>query len=691
MSEGVRTLRWGGSSGSVESGDDSDDVFALREHQDAGGADGAGDDGFRVFGAAAEEDGAGGGEDGETGAKAVRMKRADSLRVSIGWLREQRDELKISLAGLVAAVAINHEKAEVPFKVDKQWYDTFMEEVIVDFLALSKEIMPGILPLGTIHSDPYPLALVWTDGMENGDIDRALGELLAQLIMNIGHKNKKRARYDSRAHYALIRVAKILGIPHEVMGRYEILIGELVENAASFSDKVELTDEEKQEQSHNRTVRNIKVGAAAVVGATLVGITGGLALPAIGLSLASFGGAAATTGAFMASVGGTALFTTLFTAGGLGLTGYKMSRRYGSSLEEFEFRHILRPGTTLQYRPGLHVCIFLSGWVSKKKNKDEESEKLQVDEGDALSDGKNEQAFEQLSIQDDVSPPPKPPSQTLVKQNETNSAHSERELSVDEQTLIKELQNCEWTKTAANLRAELGEPFDLVWERKIVEDVSKALRKFAVNKAVSTAVQETLARTALATLMAAVTWPSLILSATEFIDNAWAVGVNRAELAGEELARAILSGAQGHRPVTLVGYSLGGVAIFHCLRYIANKKKSKLSSVNVDGIILNVVIMGAPISAKDDVWNDIRSIVSGSFVNGYCSKDWILAVLYRSSLFSVSKIAGLSPIEHHGFDNVDLGEGGLISSQVDYHDNLDICMELMSQKLFTVPPRQQRP
>lgn len=43
------------------------------------------------------------------------------------------------------------------------------------------------------------------------------------------------------------------------------------------------------------------------------------------------------------------------------------------------------------------------------------------------------------------------------------------------------------------------------------------------------------------------------------------MAVIRADLAGKELARALLQRPQGSRPVTLVGYSMGARVIFSCL------------------------------------------------------------------------------------------------------------------------------
>lgn len=71
--------------------------------------------------------------------------------------------------------------------------------------------------------------------------------------------------------------------------------------------------------------------------------------------------------------------------------------------------------------------------------------------------------------------------------------------------------------------------------------------------------------------------------------------MNRAEKAGQELANAIISRAQGGRPVNLVGYSIGARVIFSCLKELAKRK-------HPEGLIQDVVLLGAPISGSTGGW-----------------------------------------------------------------------------------------
>lgn len=69
-------------------------------------------------------------------------------------------------------------------------------------------------------------------------------------------------------------------------------------------------------------------------------------------------------------------------------------------------------------------------------------------------------------------------------------------------------------------------------------------------------------------LVAAIAWPAWLLSAASVIDNPWGVCLRRSAQVGKQLAESLLSRNQGHRPVTLVGYSLGARVIFFCLKVI---------------------------------------------------------------------------------------------------------------------------
>jgi hypothetical protein len=165
------------------------------------------------------------------------------------------------------------------------------------------------------------------------------------------------------------------------------------------------------------------------------------------------------------------------------------------------------------------------------------------------------------------------------------------------------------------------------------------------------AKKEIIARTIFATLMDAL-WPIAILKVSKVVDNPFSIGMSRADKAGLVLADALINRAQGERPVTLVGYSLGARLIYTCLMSLAERRAF--------GLVESVVLVGAPAPSDESRWQAIRTVVSGRLVNVYSENDYILAFLYRT--FSIQLgVAGLQKAEVKGVENVD------VSSMVSGH------------------------
>ena len=62
-----------------------------------------------------------------------------------------------------------------------------------------------------------------------------------------------------------------------------------------------------------------------------------------------------------------------------------------------------------------------------------------------------------------------------------------------------------------------------------------------------------------------------------------------------------------------------------------------------DGILQDVVLLGAPVNSRSPNWRRFRSLVSGRFINGYSSNDMVLRLLYRYERWQVN-VAGVQPI-----------------------------------------------
>jgi pimeloyl-ACP methyl ester carboxylesterase len=129
-------------------------------------------------------------------------------------------------------------------------------------------------------------------------------------------------------------------------------------------------------------------------------------------------------------------------------------------------------------------------------------------------------------------------------------------------------------------------------------------------------IQQVLGATILTALMAAIQLPVVLSKLSYLIDNPWSNSLARAQLAGLILADSLIDRNLGTRPVTLVGFSLGARVIFSCLQELARK--------GAFGLVQNVYLFGSPMVANKDDYLKAKSVVTGRFVNGFATNDWIL-------------------------------------------------------------------
>ncbi|KAK7820222.1 transmembrane and coiled-coil domain-containing protein 4 [Quercus suber] len=190
------------------------------------------------------------------------------------------------------------------------------------------------------------------------------------------------------------------------------------------------------------------------------------------------------------------------------------------------------------------------------------------------------------------------------------------------------------------------ERYVLQWESKNLIAVSTAIQDWLTSGLALQMMKQGAMLTVLSTLVTALAWPAALLAATDFIDSKWTIAVDRSDKAGKLLAEVLLSGLQGNRPVTLVGYSLGARVIFKCLQFLAETERDA-------ELVERVVLLGAPISINDENWEAARKMVAGRFVNAYSKNDWMLGVAFRASLLTQG-LAGIQPINIPGIENVDV-------------------------------------
>lgn len=161
----------------------------------------------------------------------------------------------------------------------------------------------------------------------------------------------------------------------------------------------------------------------------------------------------------------------------------------------------------------------------------------------------------------------------------------------------------------------MGDMYSVLWEPEMLQSMGDTINILAT-EALTQGLQQVLGSTILVALMASLQLPIVLTKLSYLIDNPWTVSMGRANAAGLILADSLIDRNLGVRPITLVGFSLGARVIFAALRELANK--------GALGLIQNVYLFGSPIVANKDEYLRVRAVISGRFVNGYASNDWIL-------------------------------------------------------------------
>ncbi|XP_026576991.1 transmembrane and coiled-coil domain-containing protein 4 [Pseudonaja textilis] len=215
------------------------------------------------------------------------------------------------------------------------------------------------------------------------------------------------------------------------------------------------------------------------------------------------------------------------------------------------------------------------------------------------------------------------------------------------------------------------EQYCLAWESKYLLELGSALDTLW-NGLVNMVAQEALKYTVLAGIVTALTWPASLLAVAGVIDNPWGVCLHRSTEVGKHLAQILLSRRQGKRPVTLVGFSLGARVIYFCLQEMAKEK-------DCEGIVEDVVLLGAPVDGDPKSWKQITKVISGRIINGFCRGDWLLRFVYRTASIQLN-VAGLQPVclDDRRMVNVDLSS--IVNGHLDYMKQMDAILKAVGLK-----------
>ncbi|KAL8725659.1 MAG: hypothetical protein Q9181_006332 [Wetmoreana brouardii] len=373
-------------------------------------------------------------------------------------------------------------------------------------------------------------------------------------------------------------------------------------------------DSETQKKAEeNKNSRKWKVGLASVAGAALIGITGGLAAPLVAAGVGSVMGglglgATAAAGYLGTVAGSTVIVGGLFGAYGGKMTG-EMMDAYAKEVSDFAF---------LPVKDNPHP-------LSSKPSKDTSSQ-------------------QEKEIKDPASDTSKHLSPTSDK---AISDPSSRRLRVTIGISGWLTDSHDVTHPWRVLSGSSSEVFALRYELEALMNLGNSIQSMVSSAAWGYAKSEMIKHTIFAELSAAL-WPLALLKISRVVDNPFSIAKSRSDKAGELLADALINKAQGERPVTLVGYSLGARVIYSCLMGLARRKAF--------GLVESVVLIGAPCPSTTSDWRVMRSVVASRLVNVYSANDYVLGFLYRTSSIQYG-VAGLQKIEGlAGVENMDVSE-----------------------------------
>ncbi|KAG5920670.1 hypothetical protein E4U61_007606 [Claviceps capensis] len=405
-------------------------------------------------------------------------------------------------------------------------------------------------------------------------------------------------KYSAHSRVMVLHLASALEVPQTFVNTEEAEIAHsLIESSSADKDKKEAMSAEAEAESRrqkNKFSRFWKVGLASVAGATVIGVTGGLAAPLVAGAFGAImggvglGGVASFLGVFWMNG---ALVGALFGAYGAKMTGELMDK-YAKEVEDFKF-------IPLEAESGPESKPSSADGASetpkdKAETQGQENRRLRVTIG----------INGWLNSEDDITKP--------------------------------------WRALDS-----ASEVFALRYEMKTLLSLGTALQDLVSSFAWKTLKVEIIKRTVLATLFAAL-WPIQIIAAASNVDNPFSRASNRSKKAGQLLADALINKVQGERPVTLVGYSLGATAIHACLQSLADRQAF--------GLVESVVIIGTPAPSHAPHWRTLRCVVSGPIFNVYSENDMVLGFVYRMHSLALG-VAGLQAIENvNGLHNLDLSE-----------------------------------
>ncbi|KAH9247501.1 hypothetical protein BASA81_014886 [Batrachochytrium salamandrivorans] len=496
-----------------------------------------------------------------------------------------------------------------------------------------------------------------------------LYNLIFTALKNVIAKTKE-LRYDARLRVLLRRISYIIFDAtmgdgyHDERERLKIkcFVQQEIEHGAALQIWKEISeasttanlDKNGQVESRHSLMswqsKWLALGVATVGGGLFIGLTGGMAAPFLSAGLGSLFSYAGMTGMIatgivegLGTASGAMAMATLFGITGGSTTAYSFRRRL-KDIEDFDLRVVF------DNHPSLSIAICISGFLLSPSDVEEpwlslpskvpftHIEALQFELNCLLEVGNSLYRFwnmyntvEKLGT-------------GLPTVYSKNASRSQTEPSSDvsllddtaEKTMDRNLSHNQEEGQQEPLlspKKHIASPTLLTPVPSHIEIMSRPSTASIPQPSIMTSI------------VSAIAWPVSLLQNGYLVDSPWSLGLARAESAGHVLAKEVLlARLRGHRPVTLVGFSLGAVSIVHALIDLA--KAGEAGNADAYAMIDSVYLFGVPMSGNPALWLQMSSVINGRWVNGYAPNDWMLQFLCRGACHESGglSIFGLTPM-----------------------------------------------
>ncbi|KAF8752132.1 hypothetical protein RHS01_08030 [Rhizoctonia solani] len=434
--------------------------------------------------------------------------------------------------------------------------------------------------------------------------------------------------YTAASRAFLAQTLELLSIPMKVLLEVEKDLGRDLFEELKEAEMKEKSEAARKEQE-NGWVGNGEDGPQQEeLGGVAIGLTGGLAAPAL-LPLLPF--LSASTAPIVLG--------SLFGVAGGGLAGNRVRKRWGG-VERFEFEQIAGG----HHESVAHESVSYTVYQHKGHNPKEREATTEdkADERGAKS------ALPSLVATICV------PGVAVGSEDEGLYAYKDALAT----TLAKPTRDVFVLKHSPDVMLSTGETLN-TWIR---------------NKILTKAGKEVLARTAFNAVMTAVSLPLAIYSTTGLaLDNDWIRACDKAKKAGNLLSEVLKEKVQGERPITMIGSSLGALALFKALTVLADSEELK------EPLIDSVFFISLPQVVSPREWAKVRRVVGRRVVNVYSSRDLVLASVGRlHEVFSgagFGGMAGLNAVNAHGVEDIDMSE--IVGGHLDINSNMTKVLEVV--------------